>query len=206
MKRCTTCGEEKPLNEFHWKSKREDKKRYDCRVCANKKDRENRNKNLEAYRQHSRNYYAKNSKKIIEQQTKYQAKDPERWKKYNTQYCKNRRSGMTLYEKTLRTGKWHHRLDADTVTSLITATPNCVLCGTVFKWNAVGRIPNQQAPSFDHVDPFKSRDIASNIKIICRGCNTRKRDMDLQFLKKLITYMGVKDNESFFNVFGYRRV
>jgi len=42
MKFCSTCNEEKRLEDFHKKSSNSDGLEYDCKICANKKIRDRR--------------------------------------------------------------------------------------------------------------------------------------------------------------------
>ena len=101
MKTCTKCGIEKPVTEFHWKSKKEGRRRSECRECtakyakqyreanidaihesctrwakAHRKERnaymrEWRKKNEDKYRAHKQRYYEKHRDEILAQKAEY---------------------------------------------------------------------------------------------------------------------------------------
>jgi len=67
MKKCTKCGIEKPLTEFHKKKSSKDGHGYSCKLC-------------------SREYYVQNKEKIAKQGAIYRAKNKERRKRQQKEY------------------------------------------------------------------------------------------------------------------------
>lgn len=56
MKRCSKCGETKPLSEFHQRKKSKDGRQAVCKVCTRVYDVEHRKANYESCRAAVRNY------------------------------------------------------------------------------------------------------------------------------------------------------
>lgn len=81
-KRCTKCGEVKPLSEFCKLSRAKDGRQNPCKECKREYSRMHRASNPEKYK----DYYADNSVKILERQRGYYADNPEKFKERARQY------------------------------------------------------------------------------------------------------------------------
>ena len=73
---CKKCGIEKELTEFHKDKSGKFGRKYLCRVCSSKKDREWRTKNIEKARARNRASYAKNKHKKFKRERERLQEDP----------------------------------------------------------------------------------------------------------------------------------
>ena len=71
MKKCTKCGIEKPLSEFHKHKNTKDGHRYDCKAC----------------RKHQQTlYYQQNKEKIAERKTLYYQENKDKFAERDALY------------------------------------------------------------------------------------------------------------------------
>lgn len=82
MKKCTKCGEVKPLVEFHSDITKIDGRQATCKPCRIATSKEYRIKNAEKVRlsasSRSAKYYLNNAEKILSRTSEYQRKHPEK--------------------------------------------------------------------------------------------------------------------------------
>ena len=73
-KRCTKCGEVKPLDEYHKDKRRGDGRRSDCRTCVKARDAEHYQANRERKLEYRATHYAENRDRIRESDREYSAR------------------------------------------------------------------------------------------------------------------------------------
>ena len=70
-KKCSKCGEVKPINEFYKQKSHKDGLNSYCKCCMNKKIEEWRKKHSKEYKEIKKKYNKKHSKEYKEYQNKY---------------------------------------------------------------------------------------------------------------------------------------
>ena len=95
LKRCTKCGEEKPLTGFHRQSASKDGYCGWCKVCKSELRKRWYREHEDEMREYSRNYYRENPDKVKETNLKYQSEHAEqikaRRKKYTAVHSEEKR-------------------------------------------------------------------------------------------------------------------
>ena len=76
MKRCSICKQYKDETEFAFQNKAENKLVSACKECSNKRQRENRQKDLERIRERDRISYQKRKEKRVENSRRYRKNNP----------------------------------------------------------------------------------------------------------------------------------
>lgn len=74
-KRCTKCGEEKPLSEFHKRSRSKDGLQGKCKSCAHVAKKTWYQENKEHERPRMKEYREKNKARISEKEKRYKSLD-----------------------------------------------------------------------------------------------------------------------------------
>jgi hypothetical protein len=74
-KRCTKCGEVKPLHEFQKKG--DNRRRADCRACAAAYNRTWQRKNPEKLRKNRKKYYERHQERLRAEKAEWQRAHPE---------------------------------------------------------------------------------------------------------------------------------
>jgi len=90
-KRCTTCGEVKPLTEFHRDRTKPDGRRSRCKLCRAGYQREYYEENREKIAEYQREYYEENREKIAEYQREYREENREKRAGYQREYREENR-------------------------------------------------------------------------------------------------------------------
>ena len=90
MKKCTKCKTEKPITEFHKHKGSKDGLYPSCKIC---------------YKQHYKQYYAKNKENYRKRGKIYREKNPIKFKQYRDQYDKEFQS-KTNYRKKYLKYRW----------------------------------------------------------------------------------------------------
>lgn len=70
VKRCSKCGEDKPVSEFYKNRQTKDGLQPECKSCKNKYQDAKRKANPEKFNAYHRKWYKANSEKIREQHNK----------------------------------------------------------------------------------------------------------------------------------------
>ena len=114
---CTKCGKWKPLDEFHDRKDRENKKYSACKECVRERCRQYRKNNIEKIRERE-SQYRKNNKehvdlvrkqwrennkeKVKESRKQYKEKNKEKLKEQYKQYREKNKNKRKEYEKRYR--------------------------------------------------------------------------------------------------------
>ena len=85
-KKCSTCGEVKPINEFYKQKSHKDGLNSYCKCCMNKKIEEWRKKHPKERIKHQNKYRKKHLKERREYQKKYQKEHKEYMNKYRKEH------------------------------------------------------------------------------------------------------------------------
>lgn len=180
MKKCSSCGLDKSLDDFYVRSRSKDGKQASCITCVKqrkpgwsktyyeknrerllKEEREDRTNNLERERTRSRKYYQAHRESVLQKQRDKYKEDPT---KANDRARKRRALKQGTSDSTLTEKEW--------LSILETFNYECVYCGD--PW--VER---------DHFIPLSKggTHTADNVVPACMTCNRRKRDkMPLEFI------------------------
>jgi hypothetical protein len=102
MKKCSKCGIEKPLSEFHTRKRSKDGHRSACRVCESKKNALYRKQNREKLLKKKALYREQNKEKIAEYQTLYREQNKEKIAKINALYYEQNKEKIAEYKALYR--------------------------------------------------------------------------------------------------------
>ena len=89
MKKCTKCGIEKPLTEFHKDKNKKDGHRSHCKSCIKKYCAENKEKRAKYYAENKEKrakWRAENKEKIAKSKAKWRAENKEKIAKYGAKF------------------------------------------------------------------------------------------------------------------------
>lgn len=75
MKKCSKCGNEQSLDNFHNNKSKKDGKATECKKCKREQDIKYRQKNIQCYKHYLKEYNQINKDKLREQKKKYIAKN-----------------------------------------------------------------------------------------------------------------------------------
>ncbi len=180
LKRCSGCGENKDKNTFHKNKKRKDGLQPFCKECAEKYDKEYREKNKEKKRAYRREYYIKNQKQERANEKKYRLKNKDQIKAYQKKYRESEEGKKSFKKSNL---KYRARIKGATPSNFHAAEvfqrdgyicQNC-RCKTRpdFK-NTV----HPKYPNLDHIIPLSKGGDHSmrNTQCLCRDCNIKKNN------------------------------
>ena len=81
MKKCTKCGIEKPLTEFHKNKNRKDGLKFHCKQCC----RKYQNENKQQQRERMKNWRSQNKERIKEYESRPEIRKKK--KEYQKQYA-----------------------------------------------------------------------------------------------------------------------
>lgn len=184
-KLCRTCGETKPLDEFHRRHTSPDGRTHACAKCLNKRKKElrqakpdqyraaekkTRKKNPELYRAHTKTRYDKNRESEIARVRAWQAQNRERFSINAKVHAANRRAkrwgvpGKLTFE--------------DVVGVIQEAQSKCAECGQKV---IIGGDPGKDRLTLDHIHPMGAggaNDI-DNLQILCEPCGDAKQRIDI---------------------------
>jgi hypothetical protein len=87
MKKCTKCGLEKPLTEFHKRAASKDGLCSRCKECKRSDSNEYRQRNIDECRKRERDYANANKEKRAEKYREFAKNNPERIKAHKRKYA-----------------------------------------------------------------------------------------------------------------------
>lgn len=109
-KKCTVCGEDKPISEFHFRNKKKGTYNSSCKECEKQRQHhwyENNIEHIEQYREANKEHIKEQRKQYREinkehyseyEKQRYKA-NKERYKEYNKQYYQNNKDRLKEYDK-----------------------------------------------------------------------------------------------------------
>lgn len=212
-KKCTKCGESKPLSEYYGDSRKKDRKQVSCKSCHNKvvldwalrnKDKlyvankKYRDSHKEKMRNRWKDWYRTNSKEVINRQKEYYKAHSDKKEdrlKYNINYRKKhlqeRREQLRKFfcDNPEKVFEYHNNRRARRLNNGGTITAeewNDVLNKYGNKCICCGR--EDVRLTLDHVVPLFSggRNSVDNVQPLCRSCNSKKgiRTIDYRNLEE----------------------
>jgi hypothetical protein len=197
-KRCSKCGIEKELSEYHKRSSVGNGHRAECKECSAALCREYHQSHQKEQAKAGRKYRQSHKIEEVERHRKYRlshkieitensckyyqshkTKEAERSRKYGlTEKGKlsrkrrnhNRRARMKNTKATLTIEEWN---------KILTIQKNkCNICGK--------RFITKRLPTMDHIMPLSHGGNLSfgNVQALCQSCNSRKcNKLDIQFIQ-----------------------
>lgn len=174
-KKCSRCGEVKPINEFYKRSSSKDGLAYACKDCEKSGVNKSYKKTKDKKKQKQR--YQANREKILEQSRQYYQKNKEARRAYHKEYQKNnpqvrkkadakRRELLKKAREGVEPYTRYDVIDRDSIDGI----PICQLCNKSLKLEEV---------EIDHIIPLAKggKDELSNVRVLCSLCNaSRPRD------------------------------
>jgi len=151
MKRCSKCGELKPLDEFYKNATSSDGHDWKCKSCANK---------------YHKLYSKTNSAKVKVTKDKYVDKYPHR-KRASGTLSTHKQRGMKV------------SITLTQVENLFAETTHCPICGRKLDCHSRPGFASASSPSLDRIDNDNEIRI-DNVWVICKHCNTTKQDRTLE--------------------------
>ena len=142
LRTCNKCGEVKTLDEYHKQSRGRFGTKGSCKSCRNSAKKKWYAENVEAYRQNTRDYYAKNKQRRRDWSKDWRKKNPDKvyemWKKNNHK----RRALVAGAEVT----------PVSPVDLADLWTGHCALCGEEMDYDL--KYPDPMSKSLDHDTPL----------------------------------------------------
>ena len=96
-KRCSKCGQEKTLTEFHKDKKAKDGLRSSCKICKSEEDKKYAQDHREQIREYNKRYCKNHQKEIRERKQQYFKDHPRDRHEYNRQYAQDHREEKSAY-------------------------------------------------------------------------------------------------------------
>jgi hypothetical protein len=98
-KKCTDCGEVKPITEFYKHKETADGYRGSCKECCKKQAIQWNQNNKELTKQYKAQYYQNNKERKKEYNSQYYQNNKEHLKEYSAQWYKDNKEHRNQYEK-----------------------------------------------------------------------------------------------------------
>jgi len=193
LKRCTKCGEEKPLKEFHKAKSHKDGFQCHCKRCINKYTKKYYTTRKEELKGYGEKYYAIHSEERREYQRKYNATHSEKRRKYRQHYNEINRDEKRAYDRAYRKtgqGKWVSKksyakrrarecgsceIEGVNLKEILERDNyRCQLCGR--KTRPDYKTYHPLYPNVDHIIPLRlsGPHIKKNMQCLCHQCNMKK--------------------------------
>ena len=159
LKKCSKCGEWKPISEFYKDKRSNDGLQSKCKKC--RKDYYENNK------EKIKEYYENNKEKIKEQQKEYNKNNYVRRWCYNTINKHKNRSYIV-------------NITFDELYNIVKDEPICEICGKELEWYSTGKGKlTNLSPSLDRI--YNENEInKDNISILCHKCNMKKNSESIE--------------------------
>ena len=195
-KKCTQCGETKPVGEggdFYKKGKKADgstRWRSECKTCKNQYSAKYRVENREAIAEYKAKYYVENLEAIYESKAKYYAENRESIAESKAKYCAENPQADGLNNAVKRSTLSDDELFDG-------ATRKQVMAETKFDYILRNLMSEKMGVEYhvDHIIPLDKGGIhrLSNLRVIPAALNKSKRNrLDEE-------WFGISDNPKFPN-------
>jgi 5-methylcytosine-specific restriction endonuclease McrA len=188
-KKCSKCGVEKPLDQFHKQKNCKDGLKPECKVChylacRARFDPEKHREYNRSYRlkhpNRDREYYEKNKNVILPKQVEYNRRNKEAYNKKIREWRKANPSKVQVWVRNRR-AKLNGLVGTHTIEDILALMASqrgkCVYC----------RIDISKSYQVDHIVPVArggSND-KGNLQLLCKACNLDKRAKDpLEYQRK----------------------
>lgn len=102
MKRCSSCKEEKLLDDFHTRKSSKDGKNYICKSCKSIVDKEYHTKNRDKLLGRHREYYQKNKDSLIAYQHEYSTNNKDKIRSRKKEYYQKNKEYIKAHVKEYR--------------------------------------------------------------------------------------------------------
>lgn len=99
MKKCSKCGEVKPLEEFNKDKSRKDGRQVRCRECEKQRNRQYNKVNREQIAERKKQYHQDNREKQLEQNRQYHQDNRKKIAERKKQYCEANREKIVKRKK-----------------------------------------------------------------------------------------------------------
>lgn len=182
MKRCTKCGEEKPLSEFEKEKRKKDGMSSWCLKCHNEQKRRYRAANREKMREKDHKWKAANPEKALAAARKWKATNPEKVRELNHKWRAAHPEKVREHERNhhaLKKGNGGKITDAECLWLKEFYNYTCLCCE---------RKEPEIKLELDHVIPLKlgGRNDIKNAQPLCRSCNSSKNAKHIDYRPSLV--------------------
>lgn len=171
MKRCTGCGEEKPLEKYHCDKRAKGGRRARCSDCTADYYTGYYARNIDALLAYQEQYRAENGDYIRERDAGYRTANREKLRAWHREYRKTpgRRAAEALHTTVRRAHKRKTAVVPFTVEQL---QAKCAY------WNDCCWVCGDLATTIDHVKPLSQggAHMLCNMRPACAECNYAKHD------------------------------
>lgn len=197
-KRCSKCGIEKELSEFHERPSVEDGHRAECKECSAALSREYHQSHQKEQAKAGRKYRQSHKIEEVERHRKYRSshkieiaeKNGKYYQSHKTEESeRGRKYRLTEKGKLSRKRRNHNRrarikntkanLTIEQWDKILTIQKNkCNICKKKFI--------TKRLPTMDHIVPLSHGGNLSfeNVQALCQSCNSRKYNkLDIQFIQ-----------------------
>ena len=187
LKRCSKCGFEKDISNFHRKKASRDGYQCHCKKCVLKCRKEYYKDNIEKCRAYEREYRETTNGKILYARADKKYQQTEKGKIVRARALKK-------YERTEK-GKMAKKRKSHRQRDCIKSTEVTL---TLEQWNGVIRMQGNRCnickqkftkrrpPTIDHIIPLSKGggSTSDNAQALCRSCNSSKNaKLDLEFIQ-----------------------
>jgi hypothetical protein len=175
MKKCSKCGELKPISEFYKNKGGKYGVRSECKECKANCAKEYYENNKE----HIKEYRENNKEHIKEYQKEYCETNKEQLKEYRKNNYIPRWVSKTLHNHTKNGIMYSPKLKEDLLKKALEKPP-CQICHKELEWYSTGKNkPTNLSPTLDRINNDNYMDI-DNVAIICHQCNLKKSSETLE--------------------------
>ena len=178
LKKCSNCGEWKPISEFHKNKNTKDGLRSQCKICR----KEYYENNKDQIKEKNKKYYENNKEKILEQQKEYRENNKDQILEQQKEYYENnyvRRWCTNTIHRHKQRG-YIVNMTIDELYNIVKDKPICEICGKELEWYSTGKgKPTNLSPSLDRKNNENEIN-KDNISILCHKCNSKKNSESIE--------------------------
>lgn len=176
MKYCSTCKEEKSLDNFGKDKRARDGLRSQCKECEKiYKIRYERKRNLEKKHSYGKRYRESHKETEAQRFQNWKINNPEKYRVYHTRTKIKKRCIVGNFDNDITLEKLYNR-----------STGVCALCGRPcdyedYVFNGSVFIAGNRYPSIDHIKPLSKGGSHTwdNVQLAHKQCNSIKSDKTL---------------------------